>query len=125
MGQFRKVLFWSGGRVGEMESKAISASNLKLKLTEAELGNYSILDHIYVKINRNTVNMSYRTTPNFKKMISAHNAKILNQKTPDPPCNCTEKDSCPLDGNCRASNLVYQATLKPQRTPLQLKPTVG
>ena len=47
MGQFRKVLFWmagrpggrAGGRVGEMESKAISASNLKLKLTEAELGN--------------------------------------------------------------------------------------
>ena len=51
MGQFRKVLFWSAGRpggavgepmwwVGEMESKAISASNLKLKLklTEAELG---------------------------------------------------------------------------------------
>ena len=40
MGQVRKVLFWSAGRVGEMESKAISASNLKLKLklTEAELG---------------------------------------------------------------------------------------
>ena len=52
MGQFRKVLFWSARRpggavaepmwwVGEMERKAISASNLKfkLKLTEAELGN--------------------------------------------------------------------------------------
>ena len=44
VGQFRKVLFWSAGlpagRVGEMENKAISASNLKLKLklTEAELG---------------------------------------------------------------------------------------
>ena len=48
MGKFRKVLFWSAGQpggavaepvcwVGEMESKAISASNLKLKLTEAEL----------------------------------------------------------------------------------------
>ena len=37
MGQFRKVLFWSAGRVGEMENKASSASNLKL--TEAELGN--------------------------------------------------------------------------------------
>ena len=41
MGQIRKVLFWSAGRpagrVGEMESKAISASNLKLKLTKAEL----------------------------------------------------------------------------------------
>ena len=51
MGQFRKVLFWSAGRpggavaeamcrVGEMESKPISASNLKLKLTEVELGNF-------------------------------------------------------------------------------------
>ena len=49
MGQFRKVLFRSAGRpggavaepmwwVGEMESKAISASNLRSKLTEAELG---------------------------------------------------------------------------------------
>ena len=53
MGQFRKVLFWmagrpggrAAGRVGEMESKAILASNLKLKLklTEAELGNYASL----------------------------------------------------------------------------------
>ena len=30
---------WVGGAAGEMENKAISASNLKLKLTEAELGN--------------------------------------------------------------------------------------
>ena len=32
---------WLGGAAGEMENKAISASNLKLKLklTEAELGN--------------------------------------------------------------------------------------
>ena len=28
-------------------------------------------------INRNTVKMSYRTTPNIKKEISSHNAKIL------------------------------------------------
>ena len=28
-----------GGAAGKMENKAISASNLKLKLTEAELGN--------------------------------------------------------------------------------------
>ena len=55
MEQLRKVLFWSAGQpggavaepmwwVGEMESKAISASTLKLKLklTEAELGNLSV-----------------------------------------------------------------------------------
>ena len=53
VGQVRKVLFWltgraagrAAGQVGEMDSKAISASNLKLKLklTEAELGNMFIL----------------------------------------------------------------------------------
>ena len=54
MRQFGKVLFWSAGRpgkavaeamcrVGEIESKAISASNFKLKLTEAELGNSFII----------------------------------------------------------------------------------
>ena len=37
---------WVGGAAGEMENKAISASNLKLKLTEAELGN----NHIH-KVN--------------------------------------------------------------------------
>ena len=31
---------WVGGAAGEMENKAVSASNLKLKLTEAELGNF-------------------------------------------------------------------------------------
>ena len=44
MGQFRKVLFRSAGQSagrpgGEMDSKGISASKFKLKLTEAELGN--------------------------------------------------------------------------------------
>ena len=33
------VVGWVGGATGEMENMAISASNLKLKLTEAELGN--------------------------------------------------------------------------------------
>ena len=76
-------------------------------------------------INRNTVKMSYRTTPNFKKIISAHNSKILNGKTPDPPCNCINKDTCPLDGNCRASNIVYQATLTTEQDPPSVETYVG
>ena len=80
---------------------------------------FKLLDHHFPKghplhkvINRNTVKMSYRTAPNFKKIISAHNSKILKEKTPVPPCNCTDKDDCPLDGGCRESNVVYQATLE-------------
>ena len=69
--------------------------------------------------------MSYRTTPNFKKIISAHNSKILNEITPDPPCNCTNKDTCPLDGNCRASNIVYQATLTTEQDPPSVETYVG
>ena len=61
--------------------------------------------------------MSYRTTPNFKKIIAAHNSKILNKKTPDPPCNCLDKDTCPLDGSCRTKNIVYQATFTTEENP--------
>ena len=81
--------------------------------------------HLHKVINRNTVKMSYRTTPNFKKIISAHNSKILKQKTPDPPCNCTDKNTCPLDGNCRASNVIYQATLKTLEDPPTVETYVG
>ena len=76
-------------------------------------------------INRNTVKMSYRTTPNFKKIISAHNSKILKEKTPDPPCNCLDKSTCPLDGSCRASNIVYQATLTTEENPPSVETYVG
>ena len=31
-------------------------------------------------LNRYTVKVSYRTTPNIKKLIAAHNSKILRQK---------------------------------------------
>ena len=61
--------------------------------------------------------MSYRTTPNFKKLISAHNSKIISKKKPDLPCNCRVKEACPLDGSCRATNIVYQATLTTEQDP--------
>ena len=61
-------------------------------------------------LNRNTVKVSYRTTPNFKKIISAHNAKILhkNDKESQKSCNCG-KEVCPLGGQCLAKNIIYQA----------------
>ena len=37
-----------GGQAGDLESKAISASNLKLNLTEAELGNHEYLYVYYI-----------------------------------------------------------------------------
>ena len=60
-------------------------------------------------INRNTVKVSYRTTPNLKRIISAHNNKILrqNNKKTEKSCNCKAKNKCPLNGDCQAKNVIY------------------
>ena len=48
------------------------------------------------------------------KIISSHNKKLLDKK-PDVPlqklCNCSAKNKpdCPMEGNCQAHEIVYQA----------------
>ena len=44
---------------------------------------------------------------------------ILNfqEKTQDQPkCNCRQEDSCSLEGNCLAKELIYQCNLKDSTT---------
>ena len=67
-------------------------------------------------ISRQKTKLSYRTTPNMKRLISSHNAKLIKKSEAPPPgrtCNCRNKENCPLDGQCLLDNLVYQATLIP------------
>ena len=48
--------------------------------------------------------------PNFASIIKSHNKKILNENIAKPTSasyNCRVKASCPLDGNCLQSSLVY------------------
>ena len=64
--------------------------------------------------NRNTLKISYRTTPNLKQIIAKHNRKVLSKasKKEEPRlCNCPKKAICPLGGKCLAENLIYQATV--------------
>ena len=54
--------------------------------------------------------------PNVKTIIDNHNKKIIKQNATQqdettPPCNCRNKTSCPLDGECRTSNIIYKATV--------------
>jgi len=71
--------------------------------------------HKFHKIfNKNTVKISYSCMPNIKSIINAHNKRILspaiveqNNKT----CNCIKKDLCPMNNNCLASNIIYQASI--------------
>ena len=53
---------------------------------------------------------------NIKSHISASNLKKLNQnlvKKPESPCNCeNEERQCPVNGNCKLDNVVYEAKVK-------------
>ena len=58
--------------------------------------------------------------PNMKKIISRHNSTVEREANPQPPqpgCNCqVNQPTCPLDGQCKSSSIVYQATVTREDT---------
>ena len=85
--------------------------------------------HILRKsLNRNTVKVSYRTMPNMKSVISKHNSKVLRESRPakledgETGCSCQlvkrtkNIDDCLLEGQCKKSNVIYQAKVTNQTT---------
>ena len=48
-----------------------------------------------------------------KNLIKQHNSRVLSEPTShqENSCNCRNKKSCPLDGNCQVKNIVYKATV--------------
>ena len=46
---------------------------------------------------------------NIGQIIKSHNAKVDKPEEPPIPCNCQQDRTCPLDGNCNVSSVVYQA----------------
>ena len=65
-------------------------------------------------MNRNCVKLSYSTTKNMKKIIEAHNRKVLEPpvENQERMCNCRNPQECPLDGKCLTSSLVYEAEVE-------------
>ncbi|PIK38370.1 hypothetical protein BSL78_24802 [Apostichopus japonicus] len=52
--------------------------------------------------------------PNIASIIKGHNKRIsatLTSKEKEA-YNCRKKDTCPLNGNCQASNIIYKAEVK-------------
>ena len=59
--------------------------------------------------NKNTVKVSYCCTQNVASIIKSHNKKLINRSIKNTlPCNCRQKHGCPLDGKCRAENIVHK-----------------
>ena len=62
---------------------------------------------------------------NTKQIIDNHNKRIFlnppihtdetaNNATSSKTCNCRQKNTCPLNGNCLQSSVIYQAIVKRQ-----------
>ena len=51
--------------------------------------------------------------PNMKAIITGHNKKLLEKESSQQskPCNCKNKDICPLKGSCRQQSVIYQADI--------------
>ena len=72
--------------------------------------------HLHKVCNKNNIKVSYSCMPNMAAIISRHNKNLLSNRAESacitPSCNCKNKASCPLKGNCRKSSIIYKATLK-------------
>ena len=70
-------------------------------------------EHTYHKIfNKNNVKVSYGCLPNMKSIITKHNTEVAREKESNKrSCNCpsSQRENCPLDGNCYMENVVYKA----------------
>ena len=72
--------------------------------------------HAFSKIfSKNTVKLSYSCTKNMASIISGHNKQVVQKETTEREvertCNCRNPDACPLEKECLAANIVYQATV--------------
>ena len=77
-----------------------------LKLIDKHFPRGSRLHKIF---NRNTIKLSYSCTKNIGRIIKSHNKKLSpNTEPAQLDCNCRVKENCPLDGNCRATNIIYK-----------------
>ena len=69
--------------------------------------------HLLHKIfNRNTIKVSYSCMNNVSQIIKQHNRNVSNKKEKQTnPCNCRNKNECPLNGNCKVQNVIYKCTV--------------
>ena len=80
-----------------------------LKLVEKSFPHGHPLKKIF---NRNTVKIGYSCAPNIASIISSKNKNILAPINPEERlCSCSRTKTCPLEGQCLAKNVIYQATV--------------
>ena len=65
--------------------------------------------------------MSYCCTQNVASIIKSHNKMLINTSMKNfLSCNCTKKHECPLNGKCRAENIVCKCVASVDEYPIKV-----
>ena len=62
--------------------------------------------------NKNTVKVSYSCMSNMSSIILSHNKRLLWPRNIEHGCNCRTSENCPLQNQCLAPGLTYQADVE-------------
>ena len=101
----KRTIIWFNPPYSQSVKTDVGATFLRLVKRHFPEG--SALRKIF---NKNTLKVSYSCSPNLASIIKGHNAKVLRQPE-EKRCNCRVKANCPLNGDCNASEIVYEATV--------------
>ena len=97
------------------------ATNIGHKFLKAIDECFPLSHPLHKILNRNTLKLSYSCMQNMHNLISTHNKSVIAKHTQPETnnakeCNCRQKDSCPLSGECLTESVVYQAIVKREDT---------
>ena len=79
--------------------------------------------------NQNNVKLSYSCTSNMASIISGHNKNLLQNNPANQAQsnrrNCWQNTTCPLNGKCCSSSLVYKASITTKENAIPEKHYYG
>ena len=79
--------------------------------------------------NQNNVKLSYSCTSNMASIISGHNKNLLQnnpaKQAQSNRCNSRQNTTCPLNGECCSSSLVYKASITTKENAISEKHYYG
>ena len=62
--------------------------------------------------------VSYSSTENISSITSSHNKKLIKTNAPNTKsCNCRNKSTCPLNGQCQSQDIIYKCTVSTRVNP--------
>ena len=86
-----------------------NVAKLSFRLLDKHFPKHHLLHKIF---NIDTIKVSYSCMNNVSQIIKHHSRNVSDKKEKQTnPCNCRNKNEYPLNGNCKAQNVIYNCTV--------------